>query len=486
MREKILIANSVGRDEAGNNYILFPSRWTASVGKVKSFEFYPYELAYLSSVLKRDGELDVKMVDGNLEGLNWRQYFRRYESERPDYLVMESSSVVYGDDLKFALEFKKKYGTKLIFCGQHATAFPAELVRDGVDYVCLGEYEYTVWDIVRGVDRRKIRGLYPNERRELLDVKTLPYPEDDDISRLSYTRIGGCDYKEIEFFASRGCMMNCIFCVARQVYYGKPNWRQREVMSIVEEIALLRKKYPEMEGIFFDEENHNTSREFILKLTEAIVAKGLSDLKYDAMCGYWTLDEQVLRAMKGAGYYKIRIGVESVSKRACRGMRKNIEVEKLVKTLKLAKRIGLRMYGTFTFGVPGSTLKDDRLTLKFLEKLLDKNLLYDFQASVCTPQPGTPFFDYLDSKGYLLTRDWKQYNGSTAVYEYPNYSKKEIESNMSTAYRLYLRTMIRRKGYVGVVRGELGKVGLWGTIRKAINLLAQSTIFSQKVVDSKV
>ena len=115
MRKKILIANSVGRDEAGNNYILFPSRWTASVGKVKSFEFYPYELAYLSSMLKRDGRFEVKMVDGNLEKLNWCEYFKKYENEKPDYLVMESSSVVYGDDLRFALEFKKKYGTRLIF-----------------------------------------------------------------------------------------------------------------------------------------------------------------------------------------------------------------------------------------------------------------------------------------------------------------------------------------------------------------------------------
>ena len=117
---------------------------------------------------------------------------------------------------------------------------------------------------------------------------------------------------------------------------------------------------------------------------------------------------------------------------------------------------------------------------------MDKDLLYDFQASVCTPQPGTPFFDFLDKKGYLLTKDWKQYNGATAVYEYPNYSKREIESNMSVAYRLYLKTMIRRKGYVGVVLEELRKVGVGGTIRKVVNFLAQPAIFSQKVVKSKV
>jgi radical SAM superfamily enzyme YgiQ (UPF0313 family) len=233
----------------------------------------------------------------------------------------------------------------------------------------------------------------------------------------------------------------------------------------------LKNKYPKLEGIFFDEENHNTNKKFVLELCRAIVDNGLDDLKYDAMCGYWTLDEEMLRAMKKAGYYKIRIGIESASPRVCQGMKKVVVVDKMVDVLKMAKKIGIRMYGTFTFGAPESTLKEDHLTLKLIENLLNKDLLYDFQASVCTPQPGTPFFEYLDKKGYLLTKDWKQYGGNTAVYEYPNYKKEEIESNMMEAYRLYLKLLIKREGYFKILINELGRSGVKGIAVKIIDFI---------------
>jgi len=474
---KVLIANSVGKDENGNNFILFPSRWTANVGKTKSFNFYPYELAYLSSILKKENCWDVLMVDGNFEALDWKKYFEKYKFVKPDFLVMETSSVVYEMDLKFGLAFKKKYGTKLIFCGQHPSAFAKEVMKDGVDYVCLGEYELTVLDILKGKKRSKIKGLYPNGRRELLEVDCLPFPEDDDISRINYADIGGCDYKEIEFFASRGCMMNCNFCVASQLYYKKPNWRGRKIENIVEEIKYLKNKYPEMEGIFFDEEYHNTKKSFILDLCKGIIDNGLADLKYDAMCGYWTLDKEMLEAMKRAGYYKIRIGIESVDMKTAKGIKKNINIKRLLKVLNLAKKVGMRMYGTFTFGALGSTAKSDRKTINFLSELLDKNLLYDFQTSICTPQPGTGFFDWLDKNNYLLTKDWLKYDGKTAVYEYPDYSKKEIEDNLKLAHVIYAKKELKDKGYLKLIGDEIKKSGLLGFCRKSFEL-GKSYFFS--------
>ncbi|MFA6250174.1 MAG: radical SAM protein [Candidatus Shapirobacteria bacterium] len=469
--QSILIANSVGMDEAGNKYIVFPSRWSAKVGKYRSFCFYPYELAYLSTLLKKDDRYQVVMVDGNYEALSWKEYFEKYKNVRPDYLVMETSSVVYQDDLKFALAFKKKFKTKLIFCGQHPTAYPLQVIEDGVDFVCLGEYEMTVLDIIRGKKKSDIAGVYPNKRRELLDINSLPFPEDEDIARINYSNIGGCDYREIEFFASRGCKMNCTFCVARQAYYDKPNFRERNINSIIEEIKYLKNKYPQMEGVFFDEENHNTSVDFVYRLCASIKENSLEKLKYDAMCGYWTLDEKVMKEMKSAGYYKIRIGVESVGRQTGLGMKKNINVERMLEVLRKAKMLGIRMYGTFTFGAMGSTLKEDKETIKFLSKLIDEGLMYDFQTSICTPQPGTPFFAYLEEKKYLKTKDWDKYDGNTAVFEYPDYSKEEIESNVAAAYFLYVRAMLRNRGLARLFWEQFRIGGLGGLGSKILAFL---------------
>ena len=62
---KVVIANSVGIDKEGNYIIHSPSRWSVGV-KDKScwFAYYPWELAYLSSLLKSRTDFNVKMIDG--------------------------------------------------------------------------------------------------------------------------------------------------------------------------------------------------------------------------------------------------------------------------------------------------------------------------------------------------------------------------------------------------------------------------------------
>lgn len=196
-----------------------------------------------------------------------------------------------------------------------------------------------------------------------------------------------------------------------------------------------------------------------MELCQAIIDNKLNHLKYDAMCGYWTFDEEMMTKMKEAGYYKIRIGIETASVKTARGMVKNVNIERIVEVLKMAKKAGIRMYATFTFGSPDSNLVEDGKTLKLIDELTDQGLLWDFQASICTPQPGTPFFNLLKSKNYLLTDDWKKYNGHTAVYEYPDYKKKEIESNLPKAALIYLKARIKHDGVWGTIRSMVERDG---------------------------
>lgn len=468
---KIVIANSVGRDQEGNYYIHFPSRWTARMGKVQDFNYYPYELAYLSSLLKRETDFTVKMIDGNLQGLNSEEYINLLAQEKPDWLIMETASPLYHDDLRVARAIQKKSETKIIFCGQHPTAFPKEVLADGVDYVCLGEYEYTVLDIVQGKRKKDILGLYPNPMRPPLDVNNLPFPEDDDISRMDYDHIGGCDYREVEFFASRGCPFACKFCVCGNLYYSRPNWRPRKIESIIQEIKYLTRKYPQMEGLFLDEEDHVVNKEFIMRLSEAIIKNKLNHLKYDAMCGYIGMDKEMLRAMKKAGYYKLRIGIETASdKVAKQALGKRIDLEKLMKVLEEAKKIGIRMYGTFTFGAMGSTEKEDRKTLRLIKKLLEKDLLYDYQRSICTPLPGTPFYHWAKREKRLLTDDWDSFDGGTAVVDLPGYKKKQLEKVYRECGSVFLNHQLKKKKWV-LFKEQVKKRGLLNTLNKSFFVL---------------
>lgn len=475
---KVVIANSVGIDECGNKISNFPSRWSASLGKSGGFTYYPFELAYLSSLLKRDTNHQIKFVDGSLLNLNATECIELLEKEQPEVLIMESSTLIYKEDLKVAKAMKERFGTKLIFTGQHASAFPEEVLSDGVDYVCIGEYETTILDILLGKAPRSILGLYPNPRRPLLDINLLPFPEDGDVSRLDYAEPGEphCEYKEIEMFASRGCVMGCVFCVCRHLYYAKPNWRPRYIKSIIDEIKYLRNKYPQMEGIFFDEEEHNTSKKFIMDLTRAIRGNGLNDLKYNAMCGYWTLDREMIEVMYSAGYYKLRIGIETASEKVAKAMRKKIDIPRLKSILETAKEVKMKMYGTFTFGAPESTREEDMKTVRLMRELIEDNMLYDLQTSICTPQPGTPFYHWAKKKGYLLSTNWHDYDGATcAVVNYPDYSNKEIEEVFHLANEVWLRSFRKRKilqpGIGKVVREKIAKDGVLKTLQAGLGIV---------------
>jgi anaerobic magnesium-protoporphyrin IX monomethyl ester cyclase len=439
---KVAVCNSVGIDADGYAMIHSPSRWTNSTKDLDIFTYYPWQLSYCSSILKRDTDHDVRFFDGCLDKLDHQAFVDKISEFGPDYLIMDCATRTIEADSRFAKEVKRLFGTKLIFCGPHPTTFPEE-VSQYADYVVLREYELVVLDILQGKDRNDILGLYPNANlRPPLDVNNLPFPEDDDVSRLDYGMPGepSSEYLEIQAYASRGCPLSCTFCVCGNISYAHPNWRPRNSENVVLELQTLRAKYPQMEGIFFDEEVHNGSKKYILELTKAIRENGLDDLKYDVMCGQWPMDEEVLDAMKSAGYYMVRLGIETAGEPAARGMQlmKKFNVPRLKQLMQHGTSIGLKFYGTFTFGGEGSTDDCDKKTLDLINDFLENDLLWRFQLSISTPQPGTPFFNTMKDKGYLRDLDWKHFDGGNhCVLDRPDYTAEQVMKNFRAAEKLY-------------------------------------------------
>lgn len=473
---KVVIVNSIGVDSKGYYIIHSPSRWSEGVrSKDNWFTYYPWELAYCSSLLKKHTGHRVKFVDGCLERLNYKQYLAKIKKEEPDWLVIESASRVIKENLTLARELKKSLGTKIVFTGQHASAFPEYMIRNGADYVCIGEYEYTVLELLQGNDPDTIFGLYPNRRRPLLDINQLPWPEDEDVSRLSYGMPGepSSEYLEVQMYASRGCPRSCDFCVARNLYYAQPNWRERHIDGIVRELKYLRNKYPNMEGIFFDEEEHNVTKDFILRLTGAIVDNGLNDLHYEAMCDIRTLDKEMMKAMYRAGYYKVRVGIETTSQEVLSCSHKKMDVVNVSKKLEQAKEIGLKTYGTFMIGMPGSSKAIDLNTASYIEKMILEGLLDNVQISICTPQPGTPFYELAKERRYIITGDYARYDGGkSTVISYPAYSNKSIDSVMGFAYRTrehasFLRNFRKKEMLPWVIR-TCKKYGVFSALKKLV------------------
>jgi anaerobic magnesium-protoporphyrin IX monomethyl ester cyclase len=432
---KIVIANSVGIDSNGYHMVHVPSRWSLGVKNFTNCGYYPWELAYTSSLLKRDTNHDIKFLDGVLNAWDFDQYFEHLQKEKPDWLVMESSTRTISEDLRLAKAAKNEFNTKIIMTGQHPMAEPEEVLRVA-DFVCVGEYEFAVLDLVLGKNPKNIPGVYPNPKGELPDINLLPFPEDDDIRRIDYHE-PNCRFKQIQMYGSRGCPRRCNFCAAATLYYDQLNWRPRNISSIIEEIKVLKEKYPEMEGVFFDEETHNIHKNFNIELAQEIQKNGLGNLKYEAMCEYFSLDEEALVAMKSAGYYKIRFGIETGSDHVAKQMTlgKKHDLKKLRSILNFGKDIEMQFYATISVGGLGSSLEEDQKTVNLIYELASNGLIHEIQVSINTPQPGTDFYNSCIEKGLLknqLTNEGFDGNGHVVV-EYPNYRSEQIQEKQREA-----------------------------------------------------
>ena len=106
---KIVIANSIGKDKRGNYIIHSPSRWSEAVrSKFHWFAYYPWELAYLSALLKGETKNQVKFVDGCLMRLDKKAYYKHIIAEGPDMLVIESATRMIEENLENLEQIRKE------------------------------------------------------------------------------------------------------------------------------------------------------------------------------------------------------------------------------------------------------------------------------------------------------------------------------------------------------------------------------------------
>ncbi|QDF30230.1 B12-binding domain-containing radical SAM protein [Halarcobacter anaerophilus] len=447
-REKILIMTPVGRSPSGEYIDYFPSRWSGSTGMFKSTTFYPFNLAYLSTFLKLKTKHTIKFFDANYYGVDSDEYVDYVKKYDPNILIIEIDSIIEKKMLAI-IKILKEFNTllRIIVCGPSPSSNPNIFLDSGASYVAIGEFELSILNLIKSGFDEKTFGIYPNQREELIDLDMLPFPEDEDIKRRNYCRYYASEYNEVEVFSTRGCPHMCNFCVVANVYGGKPSFRVRKVSSVIEEIKYLKSSIPDLEGIFFNEESHTSNKSFIRELCLEIIRLGLTDIKYNCMTNYDTLDLDLLNLMKKAGYYKVRIGIESLDSDVSALITKTkikSNHEKLMDILKIAKELDIKIYVTMSIGAVGSSKEKDLDSLKQLELLYDNDYIQEFQVSINTPMPGTPFYSIAKENKWIVESG--KFDGAKfSTISYENYRADDIKEVFDIANELRAKILNKNR-----------------------------------------
>lgn len=414
----IVIANGPGRLDNGSDVILFPSRWDSAVPQAP-FRFYPYELALLSALLKRElPDAKVTMLDGNIRGWDASRYAAEIYRLQPDVLVCECSALTYSTMTRV---MKAVGAQRNILCGPMATYAGAHV--DGWTDCVMGEYEAKVLALLQGQP----------EPTGYIDLDWLPWPEDEDIHRIDYDEINHYSRGTVQLYPTRGCPLSCTFCVV-PTYYGGHNksyrsHRCRNVDNVGSEIEYLANKNAgRFSGCYFNEEAHNANVEWLASFCEMLIRRGLNKYQYDAMCGAWVMTEELTALMARAGYRQFRFGVESTSEKVGRSIKKTIHKDLIENLLGWLQKYNIGAYITLQVGAMGSTEETDLATLEDARNWIRRGLVQKWQLSTSTPQPGTPFHAQAKANGWLVTEDLNHYNGWNAVVSYPDYPHDRIQA----------------------------------------------------------
>jgi anaerobic magnesium-protoporphyrin IX monomethyl ester cyclase len=457
---KILLANPPCRIDLENGkerfFVRAGSRWPFSIIKKKdqktSYVPFPFYLAYSAALLEKSGH-EVFAIDAIPLNLTKEEFIKKTREINPDIILFETSTPTFNYDIELINELKDFV---IVLAGPHVTTFPKESLEkcENIDYVMIKEYELNFDKLVnklsKNEDISKVEGIGFRKNGEIIvndtgltDLSKLPIPARKFFPVHLYKE-GICQLNPaIQMHASRGCPFRCNFCLWNQVMYGNGKYRTFPLEHLFKEIEDAIERY-NIKGIYFDDDTFTGSKQFVLDFCKEMKKRNLG-IQWTIMGDAMITDEEMINAMADSGCVGMKFGVESGNKDVLKKIGKPIDFDKIKKVSRLLTKKGIKAHATFTFGLSGESKETMMQTMKLAEELDVDSV----QFSITTPFPGTRYYEELDEKGLLLTKDWNEYDGAcSSVVKDNGLSHKDIEEFYNNASKTWLRHKLKDPKWV--------------------------------------
>jgi radical SAM superfamily enzyme YgiQ (UPF0313 family) len=375
---------TVGYPERKNKMILLmttapPSNAPWILGR----KLPPLGLAYVGAALEKGG-YQVEILDNYLMKKSIDEVKQTIARLEPEIVGITCGSATYRRTLETARAVKEvRPGCKVVVGGWHASYAPDSLLSNpDVDYVVMGEGEETITQLaahiakdgayddvsgIPGVGYRRSGSMIKNPPKVIDDLNRVPFPARHLLPmhlygrRIEFLKVEPVDIMSI----TRGCPYNCAYCDIEKLWGKK--CRIFSPQKVVDEVKHLVDKFGS-KGVYFISDNFtirkNETAEFCgLMKKEKLDVEWVCDTRADL------LSKEILLQMKDAGCKTIWFGVESGSPRVIDIINKGISREQTLKAFKLCREAGIQVACSFMIGIPGETVKDMEMSLKFAKQL---------------------------------------------------------------------------------------------------------------------
>jgi radical SAM superfamily enzyme YgiQ (UPF0313 family) len=379
------------------------------------------------------------LIDAIAAKITVQQVMEKIRWHNPQLLIIETSTPSFANDIKIIEQIKNIVPeSRIAVCGPHAGVFAEELLQrfTWLDFILIGEYEYTVLELVTCLETRsglksvpglayrdKESVLVTGPRRSLDNLDSLPWPERKDVPIYAYNDgFAGLPVPNVQMWASRGCPYQCIFCLWPQVMYQEHKYRKRDYVDVADEMEFLVKEY-NFKAVYFDDDIFNIDREYVNNICMQIRKRRLNT-PWAVMARADLMDEELLKIMADAGLYAVKYGIESANNDVLRRCKKGTDMKKVCSVIQMTSNLGIKIHLTFCLGLPGQTKETVYQTAEFLQKMQPDS----FQVSYAVPFPGTEYYRYILQNNQLSSRDWSDYDGGrSCIVSTEGLSKEELK-----------------------------------------------------------
>lgn len=433
------------------------SRGQRSPGVIRSGTmYYPYWLAHAAAVLDAAG-FSIHLYDCPAADIDATTFIQELGTFAPDLCVVETSTASWESDGDVARQIKAALPTtRVCMVGTHVTALWNETLEQfaAVDFVAIGEYDHIVRDLAVALEQRKtdatflatipalalrdaegtcVRGPV---RPPIEDVDALPWiaPIYKRFLNPRHYYFSLASYPMVMLIGGRGCQAKCTYCVYPQVMHGH-RYRTRSPASIVGEMKWIQDNMPEVQEIVFEDDTFTADRAFARDVAALVKQHGVT-LKWFANVRV-NIDRETLALMADAGFRCCATGFESGDALLLKNMWKGQSLDQAKAFVNDARDLGILVHGCFMVGFPGETTETMAKTLDLaLELRPDSAQFYPVM-----PFPGTSYFDWARSNGYLATErysEWLDEAGAhRCIVNLPGLSASEIDEFCERAYRRF-------------------------------------------------
>jgi anaerobic magnesium-protoporphyrin IX monomethyl ester cyclase len=268
------------------------------------------------------------------------------------------------------------------------------------------------------------------------DLGELPFPARHlvDVESYNYSIEGA---KSVSLICQLGCPFKCAFCGGRNSPFLR-RIRTRGSDSVVEEVRHLYETYGFTGFMFYDDElNVNKEWEVLLekliKLQEDVGEKFM--LRGFVKAEIFT--EKQAELMYKAGFRWLLTGFESGDERILKNIQKIAKIEDNTRCVQIAKKYGLKVKALMSVGHAGESRESIANTKKWLLDVKPD----DFDCTIITTYPGTPYFDKaVKENDYYVFTDPKNgdklYQKNVNYLEEPDYYKGDPDGG----YKAYVWT----------------------------------------------